>query len=135
MCVKGTVRKTAWAAAVAAAVGAGLVSPGTAYANSPAVHTTDRNLAGKAYFLSTPTPEMIQVYDMNRSDKYAVVASLWARQDDGSWVRRMRARATGQNVVDTAEHNIDEGRDVELIVCLEEGDGSQIYCNSWEGEA
>jgi hypothetical protein len=138
MRMRGTVRTTALAAAVVAVVGACLVSPGTAYADSPNIYTTDPNRAGMAYFLSSlnnSDREQIAVYDRRSSDKYAVVAFLWARQNDGSWVRRMKARASNVVHSDFAYHNIDEGRRVRLMVCLEEGDTTQVYCNTWEGTA
>jgi len=133
--MRGTVTRTALVAAMAAAVSsAGLVSPGTAHADSPVISTTDRYRGGWAWFRSSPNPERIVVADEVRNDEYATVGFLWARQDDGSWVRRMMARAGAQARVE-ATHNIDEGRRVRLMVCLEEGDGTQVYCNSWEGTA
>jgi hypothetical protein len=134
MRMTGKVTRTALAAAMAAVAGAGLLGPGTAHADSPIISTTDRYRGGWAWFRSAPNPERITVADEVRDDKYAVVAFVWARQDDGSWVRRMRARAGAQAIVE-ATHNIDEGRRVRLMVCLEEGDGTQVYCNTWEGTA
>ena len=47
----------------------------------------------------------------------------------------MKARASNVVHSDFASHNIDEGRRVRLMVCLEEGDTTQVYCNTWEGTA
>ena len=69
--MRGTVKTTALAAAVVAVVGAGLVSPGTAYADSPNIYTTDTNRGGMAYFLSSlnnSDREQIAVYDRRSSE-------------------------------------------------------------------
>jgi hypothetical protein len=129
-----TVRRVVPVLAMLAAIaGAALVNPGTASASFGPIRTTDPGLGGSAWFDSYPDPEDITVLDMDGGDKYAVVAELRVRQDDGSWVRRMRARAAGWGDEANVTHNVDEGRRVELTVCLEERGYIQVYCNSEQG--